>query len=394
MNPTQAQPPGQPQGNPSPASILGLKKITIILKSEMRYEGSLYQINPQDQNIALANVRCFGTEGRRPQDEVPPSSIVQDFLVFKGTEIKDIKVIDMPANAPGATQPPAQPGQQPQAPVPQTQQQPQPQAPSPPIAQPKEVQEQVSPSVKAKEQAPVKEVNEVPGVNAEGEGQNPLEEAKDKFVKPANNRTQDFYKKDNFFDSISTSTNTRARDTHVDREQQKRIDADTFGQEFIDQNRHKGGGRGHHHGGQRRGGYQSNYVRNRYGGGGGGGRGHGGYQGGSGGGYHGGGGGGYQGGGGGYQGGGYQGGGYQGGGGGGGYQGGGGYDNYYGGNNNSRPRTGGAYGGPRDGGPRDGGSREGGYRESGGGYREGGTGYRDEGNGGDYGSRQTSYRPK
>lgn len=41
-------------------------KVSIITKSEIRYEGTLFQVNPQQQNLALKDVRSFGTEGRRP----------------------------------------------------------------------------------------------------------------------------------------------------------------------------------------------------------------------------------------------------------------------------------------------------------------------------------------
>ena len=41
-------------------------KVSIITKSEIRYEGTLAAINPQQQNLTLKDVRSFGTEGRRP----------------------------------------------------------------------------------------------------------------------------------------------------------------------------------------------------------------------------------------------------------------------------------------------------------------------------------------
>ena len=65
--------------------FLGINRISIITKSEIRYEGTLYQINAQDQNIALSNVRSFGTEGRRPGSEIQASNNAYDYIVFRGT---------------------------------------------------------------------------------------------------------------------------------------------------------------------------------------------------------------------------------------------------------------------------------------------------------------------
>jgi protein LSM14 len=73
--------------------FLNSNRVSIITKSEIRYEGNLYQINPQDQNIALSSVRSFGTEGRRPGNEIQPTIAIYDYIVFRGTDIKDIMVI-------------------------------------------------------------------------------------------------------------------------------------------------------------------------------------------------------------------------------------------------------------------------------------------------------------
>ena len=48
------------------------KNITLISKSEIRYEGKLDRIDATNSNITLSSVKCHGTEGRR--DGGPPRS--------------------------------------------------------------------------------------------------------------------------------------------------------------------------------------------------------------------------------------------------------------------------------------------------------------------------------
>jgi protein LSM14 len=54
----------------------------------------LHQINPDEATIALENVLSYGTESRRVENFVPPSQQKFDFIVFRGSDVKDIKVVE------------------------------------------------------------------------------------------------------------------------------------------------------------------------------------------------------------------------------------------------------------------------------------------------------------
>lgn len=69
-------------------------KISLISKADIRYEGRLFTVDPQECTIALASVRSFGTEDRETQHPVPAQNQVYDYILFRGTDIKDIRVIN------------------------------------------------------------------------------------------------------------------------------------------------------------------------------------------------------------------------------------------------------------------------------------------------------------
>ncbi|BCR86361.1 putative G2/M phase checkpoint control protein Sum2 [Aspergillus chevalieri] len=76
------------------------QRFNLISKSDIRYVGTLHEINPEASTIALENVVSFGTEGRRgnPAEEIPPSASVYEYIVFRGSDVKDISVAEEKEN--------------------------------------------------------------------------------------------------------------------------------------------------------------------------------------------------------------------------------------------------------------------------------------------------------
>lgn len=68
---------------------------------EARYVGTLHEINSEKSTVALENVSSFGTEGRKataglPDEEVPASDSVYDYIVFRGSDVKDLRIEETP----------------------------------------------------------------------------------------------------------------------------------------------------------------------------------------------------------------------------------------------------------------------------------------------------------
>jgi len=86
------------------AAFIGCK-ISLISKSEIRYEGILYTIDTKESTIALAKVRSFGTEDRQTDKPVAPRNEVYEYIIFRASDIKDLIVDDPPATSPGLSDP-------------------------------------------------------------------------------------------------------------------------------------------------------------------------------------------------------------------------------------------------------------------------------------------------
>ena len=75
--------------------------------------GTLHEINSEDSTVALENVRSFGTEGRAEangQQEVPGSDSIYEYIVFRGSDVKDLRIEEAPKeNKPPPPQTPNDP---------------------------------------------------------------------------------------------------------------------------------------------------------------------------------------------------------------------------------------------------------------------------------------------
>lgn len=70
--------------------------ISLISKSDIRYEGTLYALNLREATISLAKVRSFGTEDRPVERPIPMREEIYEFIIFRGADIKSIDVLEMP----------------------------------------------------------------------------------------------------------------------------------------------------------------------------------------------------------------------------------------------------------------------------------------------------------
>lgn len=82
-------------------------RISLVSKSDIRYVGLLHEINGEESTIALQQVRSYGTEGRRgdPANEIPASDNIFEYIVFRGSDVKDLRIEEQNAPKPPQPQP-------------------------------------------------------------------------------------------------------------------------------------------------------------------------------------------------------------------------------------------------------------------------------------------------
>ncbi|XP_075951773.1 protein LSM14 homolog B-B-like isoform X3 [Anarhichas minor] len=71
-------------------------KISLISKAQMRYEGILSSVDTDRSTVALAKVKSFGTEDRHTDRPAPPKDEIYEYIIFRGSDIKDITVSEPP----------------------------------------------------------------------------------------------------------------------------------------------------------------------------------------------------------------------------------------------------------------------------------------------------------
>ena len=77
-------------------NLLG-SKISIMTAAEVRYEGTLSEVDPSKKSMTLIKVQSFGTEGRKKgTNEIPATDKEIPEVVFKLDGIKDFKILSQP----------------------------------------------------------------------------------------------------------------------------------------------------------------------------------------------------------------------------------------------------------------------------------------------------------
>ena len=221
---------------PPSDQTLNNAKIRIITNSDIRYEGTLYKINPDEKTITLRNVQSFGTEDRRVDKVQPASALIYEYIVFRSIEIKDLIVlkeesgqtdktqeskkeevkVTLPENKPIATQTPAKSETKNNQP-------------------PKKEEATLKPNIPANK--PVDLKPEEPAQNytaykSTGVFQfDKMVESLSEFERNKTEKSKKYetkYENDDFFDTISSSVASDKK-REIESYNDKRMDRDTFG---------------------------------------------------------------------------------------------------------------------------------------------------------------------
>eukprot|EP01066_Platyproteum_vivax_P013000 Platyproteum_vivax@DN5918_c0_g1_i2.p1 len=67
--------------------------LSLITYAEMRYEGTLSEIDTENATVSLQDVKCFGTEGRKTPN-IPESSQIYGCIMFSGRDVKDVQICE------------------------------------------------------------------------------------------------------------------------------------------------------------------------------------------------------------------------------------------------------------------------------------------------------------
>lgn len=74
-------------------------RISLVSKADIRYEGILYSLDLREATISLAKVRSFGTEDRPTERPIPMKDEIYEFIIFRGSDIKSIDVLEPPKSS-------------------------------------------------------------------------------------------------------------------------------------------------------------------------------------------------------------------------------------------------------------------------------------------------------
>lgn len=214
--------------------FLSTYRVSILTNSDIRYEGTLYQVNPDKKNIVLTNVISFGTEGRSRTNEIMGSNVVHDSIVFEGKDIKDLNVIENnpppPATATNNNNNNEAQNKEPSAPSNQAQDN-------------HNLEDNNNKQVVQNAEETTKQERKSSAVEEKEEKKNEsvfdFQEMNEKFHKltllESKNAEKGFgkYERTSFFDNISNSTTEKNKETREDRQHQNQIDKETFGSDLM-----------------------------------------------------------------------------------------------------------------------------------------------------------------